>query len=334
MAKIKDIAKRLGVSTATVSYVLNGTKKMNPETVKRVLKAAKDMNYQPNQQARSLVTGTSKIVLIIINDIMDLFFSTLANGAEEVLRKAGYLAIIGSTNEEADKLTEYLNLSSSFKAAGIIISPTSSVNSLKKQLNEYNIPIVQVNRYTKIIDSDVVVTDNFSAVYSATLDLINKGHKRICLITGKKSISTYSARIAGFKKALSENGLLKANEDLILSRSGRGFEIGYKLFHTAMENPSKPTVVIGGGSTISKGIYRAIIENSYAIPEDISFIGFDILGWSYLLKDPVDEIAQNIRKMGKMAAEILIKRIENKDEEKVFIELPARLIKGKSVKEL
>ena len=334
MATIKDIADKLGVSIATVSYVMNGKKKISPDMEQLVLKTAKEMNYYPHQNAKSLATGSSKIIVIIVNDLMDSFFSALARGAEDSLRKAGYVAIVGSMNESSKVFKEYLNLAMSFNAAGMILSPPNKMNDIDFILQGCKIPIVQVNRYSKQIDSDVVETDNFNALYMVTMEVIKKNHKRICLVAGPKNLSTYGERIRGFKKALEENGLYESNKDLIIQSKGTDFDSGYKLFNKVFEMEDKPTAIIGGGSDISKGIYKAIIDRDLKIGEDISFIGYDISGWSYLLKNPVFEVSQDIKRMGQTAVEILLERIDKNKSEKRFEQLPAIIHEGNSIKNM
>ena len=334
MATLKEIAEKTGVSTATVSYVMNGTKKMPPETVEKVLKAVEEANYCPDILARMLVTGASKIVYIIITDVMDSFFSAIIRGAENVLTKAGYSLIIGSSNENVFQLENHLRTALGFKVAGLIISPPGSLNKLKIPIGTYNIPIVQVNRRNKIIRSDIVITDNARAVYEVTKNLISLNHRRMSIITGPRSLSTYSERTEGFRKALREHDLLELNRDLLLAGKDSRSETGYNLFAKAFFRPDPPTAIIGGGSAISQGIYQAIIDNGIRVPDDLSFIGYDISTWSFLIRPSLSEISQKSYDMGRIAAELLLEKFKEKETACKVIRLPARIIAGDSIKKI
>ena len=224
---IKDVAKEANVSTATVSYVINRTRKVNPETSDRILNAIRKLNYHPNRMAQSLVTQNSQIIAVIISNISDPFFSPIVRGIEDIASQSKYTVMIGNSDENYLKAADYLSFSKQHCVDGLIVSPTSQFGQLYEQLHDLDIPIVLVNRRSAGMDVDVVETDNQLGAYLAVKHLISLKHKNIGIILGPTSVSTYHDRLQGYYQAYREKGW-EINSELI-KVGGYHDESAYKL---------------------------------------------------------------------------------------------------------
>ena len=202
---LKDIAKREGVSVALVSYILNGKEKemrIGAEVVKKVLQAAEEMNYIPNQIARSLRIGSTKTIGLVVADISNPFFGQLARIVEDEAIKMGYTVIFGSSDEDELKSGLVLNTFLNRQVDGYIIVPSEgSVKQISSLLRRKR-PVVLVDRYFPEISCSHIVLNNYQATYDAAAYLINKGYKRIALVAYKTSLIHMKERVRDRKSVV------------------------------------------------------------------------------------------------------------------------------------
>jgi len=331
---IKDVAKEANVSTATVSYVINNNRRVNPVTSKRVLTAIQKLNYHPNRMAQSLVTQTSQIIAVIISNISDPFFSPIVRGIEDIANQFGHTVMIGNSDENYRKVEEYLSFSKQHCVDGLIVSPTSKFTYIYEQLQDLEIPIVLVNRRASGLDADVVETDNQLGAYLAVKYLISLKHDRIGIILGPTSVSTYYDRLQGYYQAYKEGGL-EINKDLI--KIGGYHDVSaYKLTLDLFNLSEPPTAIFVGSGRLSRGAFRAVKELGLSIPKKISFISYDETEWGSLVNPPLTCVAQQTYKMGYTAAQLLFERIYHSKkffqfnfENKQYVPIPRRIIKIK-----
>lgn len=207
---IKDIAEAVGVSPALVSFVLNGKRKehrVGEETARRILKTAKELNYQPNLAAKSLRSGKTETIGLVVSDISNPFFSQLARILEDEAAKRGYTMLFGSSDEDKGKMDRIVGNLINKGVDGLIIVPCENSESSICALAENNVPVVLFDRYFPDLNVSYVALDNFSASFSLTRHLIDSGYKAPCLLAYDTTLIHMKERIRGYRKAMEEAGL-------------------------------------------------------------------------------------------------------------------------------
>ena len=330
---LKNIALQVGVSVPTVSRVLNGKSKhyrISKETQELILKAAKELNYSPNQLARGLRLKRTNTLGYITPDISNPFFSTIARVVEKYARKQGYSIILCDSEESTDIEAESIKLLTDRKIDGLIISPVGQATEhLKEAYNK--IPIVLIDRFFDDLDFPYVASDNYKGAYEATSYLIENSHSRIAYIQGLKNTSPNNERVRGFKDAHKHFGIA-LDESLIVGNSF-GEENGYIEMKLLLKRNRIPSAVFAGSNLISLGALKALAEENLNVPGDISMISFDDQPYSRFLATPMTTVSQQSSQIGQLATKILIDLIEtNKQFEPKGILLPTTLIKRNSVK--
>ena len=312
MATIKDVAREAGVSTATVSYVINKTRRVNRETAQKVVQAIKLLKYQPSRIAQSLVTKSTKIISVLISDITDSFFAPIVRGVEDVASRADYIVMVCNCDEDCAKTLKYLNALVRHRVDGLIISPTEGLERHLSVFEEMNIPIVFVNRRLEDYATDVVENDNQYGAHLAIKHLTDLGHRKIGLISGPATVSTYHERIQGYLQALEEAGI-PVNPSY-MKTGGFHPDTGYRIAKELWEMPDRPTAFFIASGRLTIGAFQALRELNVAIPEQLSVLPFDQTDWSALVNPSLTLVNQKTYEMGSKAAEILLERIEKQNE--------------------
>lgn len=332
MVTIKEVAKKAGVSIATVSYVINKSRRVNPETARRIRQAIQELNYHPSRIAQSLVTKTTQILSVLISDITDPFFATIVRGIEDVAVKAGYIVMVCNNDEDSSKTKRYLEILSRHRVDGVIISPASGIEDLKATLEEIGAPIVFVNRRSQVMAADVVENDNELGAYLAIRHLLDLGHTRIGIIMGSTAVTTYADRLAGCYRALNEAGV--TIDPALIKSEGFHPDSGYRLAFELFQASPKPSAVFVGSGRLNRGAYQALQEMGLKIPEQLSLIAFDDTEWAPLVTPPLTTIHQDTYRIGQVAAQILLERIKNQnnslwpdDEQPMKKDIPFQHIK-------
>lgn len=333
---IKIIAENAKVSISTVSRVLSGQAvryRISKRTERKVHKIAKDLNYEPNQLARALRTKQTYTIGMIIPDISNPFFSSIAQCVEIESRKAGYSIIICDSQEETEIEKDSIKTLSSRKIDGIIICPVGNESGHIDDLSRRNIPIVTVDRYFPDLDLPYVVTDNYLGSVLAVNHFVENGHRKIAFIQGLPNSSVNKERLKGYKAAL-QNHNLPVNDFYIVG-DNFGEQNGYIGAKILLNAPDRPTAIFCGSNLISLGAIRAITDENLKIPDDISTIAFDDQFYSGYLATPMTTIGQEKEDMGKIAIRLLLNKINSKNlKDKKGIVIPPKLIVRKSVRRL
>lgn len=327
---IKEIAKAAGVSTATVSRVLNGSDKVRESTAKRVRKVVDEMNYRMNHVARRMkVKQTDSLVIgLVITDIDNPFFSSVAKGVEDVASKNKLVTMICNTNEDPEKEKFFLNAMLSEKVSGVIIVPTPGNLDLFRELVEDDFPMVMVDRKLKGLNIDSVSLNNKKGSYEAVKKLIENGHRRIGVVAGIKGLSNTEERLVGYMDALKE-AEIEIDEDLIFY--GDYVEAGgKKAIETLMSLKNPPTAVFSTNNLMTLGCIKEIYRRKLSIPDEIAIIGFDDSTWAEALNPPLTTVKQPGYELGIHAAELLIKRLDNGESNSVNLVLNPELVVRKS----
>jgi DNA-binding LacI/PurR family transcriptional regulator len=309
--RIKDVAKRAGVSSATVSRVLANKDVVKLATREKVLKAVAELGYKPSRVARSLRVKSSQIIGLIISDIQNPFFTSLVRAVEDLAHKNNYALFLCNSDESLEKETLYVDLMLAERVAGVIIAPTDEQTNPCKRLLDANVPLVSIDRRILDCNVDTVLVDNVLGAYKLTEHLIVNGHTRIGAILGAPHITTGRERLEGYKQALNANDLLF---DWTLVRMGMPrIEVGKRFTRELLNMPIPPTAIFTGNNLLTIGALGEINECRMRIPHDIALAGFDDPDWARLVNPRLTAVAQPTYELGRQAANLILKRISNPD---------------------
>jgi len=324
MATIKDVAKKVGVSTATVSHVVNKTRFVSEAISERVLQAIRDLNYQPNAIARSLVKRKTHTIGIIITDILNPFYTAIVRGIEDVTYQSGYNVMLCNTDEDPAKEILYIQILLEKRTDGLIISTAfrDGGHPLLPQLRA--IPLVTIVRKIKGLRSDAVLGDNTGGAYEATDHLIQLGHRRIGIISGPIGLSSGAERLEGYKKALKNHRI--PVEERWIGMGDFKKESGYSLTKKLLQEKTPPTALFVVNNQMTIGALNALTELGVRVPEDLSLISFDDMEWYSLINPSLTTIEQLPYLMGKTAGEMLLQKISHKRRNSKKVVIPSRLI--------
>jgi len=313
MANLKDVAKKAGVSIATVSRVINKTGNVDPATENIVNSVIKGLNYKPSTVAQRLrnQNNKSRLIGLILPDIQNPFYVDVIHGVEELVWKKGYAVVIGNFSQDKKKEQLYIDIFQSESIVGFIVAPVDGKDRKVKELIKSGNPVVCVDRGMDNDETDVVLMDNEKGAFTAVDHLVKLGHKKIALIAGSKDIPTTNQRIQGYKRAL-ELHHIEVNNDYIVSKSSTR-ESGVELTDHLLKLPNPPSAIFTGNNLITLGALETIHKYGLKIPDDIALIGYDDMPWSYALNPPLTAVRQSGFEIGNHAAELLLQRIQNPD---------------------
>ncbi len=330
MSSLNDVARRAGVSIATVSRVINKGSNVNEETRAKVLKAIKELKYQPSRVAKRLrsKSTSSNLIGLLIPDIQNPFYVDVLRGVEDVAYENNYAIIMCNFAQDEKKEKMYLDILQQESIDGLIAAPAHEKDSNVIKLLNDGLPIVCVDRGLTGKDVDVVVVNNRDGAYVAVDHLIKSGYKRIAYISGQKQIPSSKYREMGYRDAIEDNGM-QVDVELIKygdSKHGSGVELCEELLSGA--NP--PDAIFTGNNLITLGALETIHKRELRIPEDVAIVGFDDMMWSISLNPPLSAVRQPAYEIGKRACELLIQRISDPKRSPIQMTLNTKLILRKS----
>ncbi len=323
-ATSEDVAKKAGVSIATVSRVFNESPHVSPAVRRKVLRAAKALNYQPNRTAQRLRAKRSTVIGLVISDIQNPFFTSVVRGIEDVAYKHGYSVVLCNTDEDPNKERLYINVMRAEAVAGVILASTSETNPLAADLFDHDIPVVAIDRRIKDKRVDSVLAANTQGAFEAVSHLIALGHRRIGFVGLQLTRSTGKERYDGYVRALREHGLSVSRQLVRIADAKQ--QGGYKRTHDLMTERPAITALFVANNLMTLGALDAIHERGMKIPDDISVVGFDDMACATLLEPPLTTVAQPTYELGQRAAELLLERLKQPQKPAVQIELKTSLI--------
>lgn len=320
---IKDVATRAGVSSATVSRVLTGKPHVREAVRQRVLAAVHELGYKPSRVARSLRVRRSQIIGLIISDIQNPFFTALVRAVEDIAQQDGYAVILCNADEDIAKEALYIDLMLEEQVSGVLITPTREYDNPSRRLIDAGIPVVAVDRYMLDIDVDTVVVDNVGSAFNLVNHLITAGHRRIGAICAELSSTTGRERLVGYRNALNTHQL--PIDPALIQTSVPRRELGYYSAQQLLNLDDPPTALFCGNNLLTVGAFEAIHERHLKIPDDIAIAGFDGLICSPISEPALTIIEQPVYELGKVAAELLMQRIQGSTRPHQKIELKTKL---------
>lgn len=327
---IKDIAKKAGVSTATVSRVLNNIGNVSEEKTRLIQKIVEQENYQPNALARSLIQEKTKTIGIIIPDINNLYYPPVLRGMQDVCELNGDTVFLCNTDQDIEKEKWYVNSFLEKRVDGIAFMGTRPIDPEKNshiiRLNE-KLPVVMVS--DALPDSDVysVLSDEVAGAYEAVHYLIRLGHRNIAHITGYDSYTTYHYKQVGYEKALRESGIPICKENIV--RNSPDTEGGEAGAAALFQRPERPTAIFAASDQIAIGVLKAAYLAKLRVPEDVSVVGYANIPIADHTIPGLTTVNQFPYETGRRSAGTLTKLINKEEvEEKQEMIVPKLLIRN------
>ena len=319
-----DIADTVGVAKMTVSRVVNRNGYVSDETRDKVLQAVKKLNYRRNGLARNLKRQRTETVGLVLGDISNPYSTELAHAIREKLLAAGFnLFICISEHSAKEDIIAFESLSN-HSVDGIIVATRSNVagDEYLRKIVDSNLPVVVVGRDFQHEAVDSIAADNLHGGFEATQHLIDLGHLRIGFIGASLSGKMSLKRLQGYLKALEEHDL-EVDERLVTGRRGADSEVpgystekmGYEGMRRLLSLPNRPTAVFARNDFTAIGAMTAIKETGLRIPQDVAIVGFDDIPLAMHTSPPLTTVRQPMRLQGQIAAEMLLKRIRNEEDE-------------------
>lgn len=322
MVKIVDVARHAGVSTATVSRVLNSHPKVADDLRERVQRSVNALGYTVNVAARSLRTRKSSKILIVVPDISNPFFGDVIRGAEEAAREAGFSIIVGDTDGDALVENQYAALLDRQEVDGLAILGHRVPEPIRRLLDREDgaVPVVHACEYGPDLGLPSVHIDNVAAGADAVEHLLRLGHRHIGLVTGPLQSPLSRDRLAGARKAAE-------------AAPGSSLEVRHGDFSIASGFAAAGELIAAGvsaifcfGDEMALGALRALADAGLACPRDMSVVGFDDIRFAQFSQPRLTTIAQPRHRIGRTTVEILLRRLQGELDEAVSVSLPHELV--------
>lgn len=322
MPTLSDVAKIAGVGVMSVSRVVNGTRKVSPETERRVRTAIERIGYEPNEAARILKGYRARLLGLIVPDLADPFFATCANAIHKTAWEAGYLTLMAASFHREDVERREVEIMIHRQVAGMIVIPSGTQNDHFKEAAKSGIPIVSLDRPLDHVDADALLVDNRAASILVTEHLIGHGHKQILCVADDERIHTKSERVAGYTAAM-RKAKLPVRVGLVGPLSGTLPE----LLALALESTPAPTAIFATSDVLAVGVLRELQKRAIRIPDKIALIAFDDFDAASLVKPAITVVRQPVVNLGEKAAALLLSRVDKRDVSNVSrVVVPTELI--------
>ena len=332
---ISDIAKKAGVSSATVSRVLNDSGYVKQSTREKIEAAIKEMNFTPSAIARSLSKNETNTIGVIVPDITNSYFGEVIKGISEVAEANNLNIILFNTDNYLEKEVRALNVLKEQRIKGIIMTPGFGEENNKEYIetiNNLNIPIVLVSADLKFKELSGIFVDNVLGGFNATNLLISEGHTKIGIMTGILSSEPAAERVVGYKKALKEANI-EINDKYILDGQF-SMEKAYELTKKLLDSKDKPTALITSSNRMTMGAIKALKENNKNIPEDLAIVAFDKVDLLDVLVIRITYIDECPMELGRNSMNLLCDIFNDSDKnfKRRVIIVPKLIIKGSEKK--
>lgn len=348
IATVPDVAKAAGVSTATAARALGGYGSVSDATRGRVLEAAEQLGYRPNVLARSMITGSTRTLGVVMSDIENPFFRRSLRGIADTARARGFEVLLANTDEELDKEDTAVSVMTERRVDGLVVCPADGGDRTHlTRVIEAGIPVVLLDRKVAGLHADTVGIDNRKAARAATEHLLAHGHRDIAIVTGgtdemlermlrpdmrgveRLSATTVGSRAAGFRDAMADAGVPIRPE--LISAGGFRREDGEAETTRLLALERPPTAILAFDAMQSLGAFHAITSAGVRCPQDVSLLGFDDAEWADVVQPPLTVVAQPTYEIGVAACNLLLARIEGSGGATAHRRLPTELIERGSV---
>jgi LacI family transcriptional regulator len=314
MPTIKEVARLAQVSVGCVSNVLTGAASVSLKRRTRILHAMRQLNYHPNDIARSLKLSRTHTLGMVVSDITNPFFSQLVRGAEEAALKRNYFLLTFNTDDLVEREMQVLTVMRKRRVDGalLVVAPSHKRPLHIAELISLGTPVVCLDRVPQGIRVDSVTVDNVSAARNCVEHLIDRGHRKIAIITGSLLLQTASARLRGYTAALSAHRL--PIDPRLIGEGNFRIESGYDIAIELLSRPDRPTALFVSNGLMAIGVMKAIRQLALQCPQDVALASFDDLALSEVLQPTLTAVEQPAYEIGYRGAELLMQRIESARE--------------------
>lgn len=304
-----DVARRAGVSTATVSHVLNNTRAVSADTRAAVLAAVEETAYTPNTVARSLATSRTTTLGLVLSAISNPYFGELLSSAESAAAAAGYTLLLVDPHEDPDYERTVVARLHHHRVDGVVLAPSARPCAALEYLARHEVPTVLLDRLIadgRAAALDQVGSENHDATATLTRHLVEHGHTRIALVAGLQGLTTTDERRAGFGRALDDAGVPR---DPALEVSGESAtEPARAAMARLLALPEPPTAVVVGNNSMTIGVIAALRDAGASVPDDVAVVAFDDFAWADLFSPRLTVMAQPFDRIAAEAVRLLLRR--------------------------
>jgi len=309
---LRELSEQLNLSASTISRAISRSHLVSEETRKRVLEAVAAHGYTPNAIARSLKSGRTRALGVIVSDLQNPFYSSVAGAVERVAAGRGYNCVICNADEDPRREERALDLLSSLQVAGVIHASTGANTAFLRKLQLNGVPLVDIDRASGLEDVDTVLLDNEFGARLAADHLLDLGHTRIAVVTGPQTLTTGRDRLRGFSAALEARGVALPPDFVEIAnfREAGGYSAVVRLL--ALVEP--PTAFFVANNEMMAGALSALRERSLRVPDEVSLISFDDVRWARYVEPPLTVVAQPTEQIGTLAAGLLFERLAGRQE--------------------
>ena len=327
---IKDVARVSGVSSMTVSRVINDSERVSPETRRRVEQAIAELGYVPSRLARGLIRQKTGTLALIVPDVANPFFTLVVRGAEDVARRAGYRMILCDTRADLTIEREVIEEMLAHRVEGIVIAPVSDRSKAHlERLARFGVQFVLIDRTVSGIESDVVIGDSAGGARRLVEHLISLGHRRIGFVTEADDVSTARDRREGYEAALAAAAL--PLDPRLLVRSTADPAGGLEGMRRLLELEEPPTAVFTVNNLVALGAIEAVRARGLEVPDDVAVVCFDDIEYASRLYPFLTVMAQPAETLGTLGTQLLVERIEDRaPTQRRVVVLPAQFVVRKS----
>lgn len=322
---IRDVAKKAGVAPITVSRCINDSGYCSPETRVRIEAAISELGFVPNRLASGLRSKRTNTIALVVTDITNPFFTTIARAVEDTAGEAGYTVIFSNTDEDPLKEKKYIQMLLEQRVGGIILVPAQSTPDSAAFIKQHETPIVVLDRRIDNFEADIVRCDSEMGAFQLMKMLISLGHRDIAILSGPKGVSTSDDRVAGCQRAVSETKAKGLNVQIINGSFTQ--QSGHDMTLQVMAKNPRPTALFAANNFIAIGALKALQSLNIHVPEDTAIVAFDDLPQALITFPFLTVAAQPAYEMGKKAAEILLSKLSNENTSAYQeVVLPAEII--------
>lgn len=332
---IREVAKRAKVSTATVSRTINKPASVTPKTAERVWTVIRELRYHPNTHARSLVSGRSRILGLIVSDITNPFFPELIQGFDDLAVEHGYELLINSTRYDPSRMALAVNRMLERTVEGVAIMTSEIDPSLTEQIALRNVPMVFLDVGVSGPGVRNLVVNYREGINQAVAHLLALGHARVAFISGPLTLKSAVIRRSAFLNCLMERGIIEDERLVVLGE--HSIDSGYRAMLNLLELPCRPTAVLASNDLTAMGALRAARSSGLQVPHDISIVGFDDIHLAEFTEPPLTTIRLPREELARKAFQALLREIQGSsvsasaaitDEEQVETRLIVRSTTG------
>ncbi len=322
MPTLHDVARRAGVSPMTVSRVVNGSGEVSPRLRARVEQALAETGYMPNTLARSLRARRTDTIALLMPDMTNPFFTTLAQGVETAAREAGMSLLLANSDEREEEEQRLVPMLLQRQVDGLLVVPAGSGAAAIRLCRERGVRLVLVDRRPPAHDVDVVRADAEGGAYELGRLLVGLGHREMAVLSGPESVLTAVDRVSGFRRALEEAGLPPPH----VLHGAFSIESGRAMAVRAMEARRRPTALFAANNFLAIGVLHALDELGWRVPEDVALVGFDDLPPAMVTFPFMTVAAQPAVEMGRQSVAMLLDGLANQGRAPREVVLPTQIV--------